>query len=70
MNGMFRNSRGLCYLAKHSDIVDCCKDFNLDFVSISEMGKRDYSQSLLNRLSGGIDVQWFSRPPRGRLGGL
>jgi hypothetical protein len=34
------------------------------------MGKRDYSQSLLNRLSGGIDFQWFSRPPRGSSGGL
>jgi hypothetical protein len=70
MNGMFRNSRGLRDLAKHSHIADCCKDFNLDFVAISETGKRDYSQSLLNRLSGGIDFEWFSRPPRGRSGGL
>jgi hypothetical protein len=42
----------------------------LDFVAISETGKRDYSQSLLNQLSGGIDFKWFARPPRGRSGGL
>jgi hypothetical protein len=67
MNGMFRNSRGLGDLAKHSHIADCCKDYNLDFVAISETGRRNYSQSLLNRLSG---FQWFSRPPRGRSGGM
>jgi hypothetical protein len=32
MKGMFRNSRGLRNLAKHSHIADCCKDYNLDFV--------------------------------------
>jgi hypothetical protein len=70
MNGMFRNSRGLRYLAKHSHIADCCKDYNLDFVSIFETGKRNYSQSILNRLSAGLDFEWFLRPPRGRSGGL
>jgi hypothetical protein len=70
MNGMFRNSRGLRDLAKHSHIADCCKDYNLDFVAISETGKRDYSRSLLNRLSGGLDFEWYSRPPRGRSGGM
>jgi hypothetical protein len=59
MNGMFRNSRDLRELAKHSHIDDCCKDYNLDFISISETGKRDYSQNFLNRLSGGIDFEWF-----------
>jgi hypothetical protein len=70
MNGMFKNSRGLGDLAKHSHIVDCCKDYNLDFVANFEMGKRDYSQSLLNRLFGGLDFKWFSRPPRGRFSGM
>jgi hypothetical protein len=37
---------------------------------ISETGKRDYSLSFLNRLSGGVDFKWLSRPPRGRSGGL
>jgi hypothetical protein len=70
MNDMFKNSRGLNDLAKHSHITDCCRDYNLDFVAISKMGKQNYSQSLLDRLSGGIDFQWFSRPPQGRSGGM
>jgi hypothetical protein len=70
MNGMFRNSRGLRDLAKHSHITDCCRDYNLGFLAISETGKRAYSQSFLDRLSGGINFQWFSRPPRGRSGGM
>jgi hypothetical protein len=60
MNGMFKNSKGLGDLAKHLHIVDCCRDHNLDFVAISKTGRRDYSQSLLNRLSGGIYFEWFS----------
>jgi hypothetical protein len=70
MNGMFKNSKGLGDLAKHLHIADCCRDHNLDFVAISKTGRRDYSQSLLNRLSGGIYFEWFSRPPHGRSGGM
>jgi hypothetical protein len=70
MNGMFRNSRGLGDLAKHSHIADCCKDYNLDFGAISETGKRYYSQSLLNQLSEGLDFQWFAHPPRSKSDGL
>ena len=70
MNGMFKNSRGLRDLAKHLHIADCIREHNLDFVAISETGKRNYSQSLLNRLSGGEDFEWVSRPPHGRSGGL
>jgi hypothetical protein len=32
------------------------------FIGISETGRRDYSQSFLNRLSGGADFTWISRP--------
>jgi hypothetical protein len=70
MNDMFKNSRDLGDLSKHSHITDCCKDYNLDSVAISETGKRDYSQSLLNRLSGGLDFLWFSYSPRGTSGGM
>jgi hypothetical protein len=34
------------------------------------MSERDYSKSLLNQFSCGIDYDWFSRPPRGRFGGI
>jgi hypothetical protein len=67
---MFKNSRGLRDLAKHLHIADCIREHSLDFVAVSETGKRDYSASLLNRLSGGEDFAWVSRPPRGRSGGL
>jgi hypothetical protein len=70
MNGIFSNSRGLKDLAKHLHIADCITEHCLDFVGISETGKRDYSRSLLNRISGGVDFSWFSRPPRGRSGGI
>jgi hypothetical protein len=70
MNGMLKNRRGLCDLVKHSHFADCCRDYNSDFLAISQTGKRDYSQSFLDRLSGGINFQWFSCPPRGRSGGM
>jgi hypothetical protein len=68
MNGMFSNSRGLWDLAKHLHVAHCINDHNLDFVAISETGRRDFSQRLLDRLSGGVDFEWTSQPPRGRLG--
>jgi hypothetical protein len=68
MNGMFSNSRGLRDLAKHLHIAHCINDHNLDFVAISETGRRDFSQHLLDRLSGGKDFDWTSQPPRGRSG--
>jgi hypothetical protein len=70
MNGMFKNSRGLRDLAKHLHIAECISDHSLDFIAISETGRRDFSRSLLQRLSGGVDFTWVSRPPRGRSGGM
>ena len=70
MNGMFSNSRGLRDLAKHLFFADCVRDHNLDFLGISETVRRDFSQALLNCLSGGVDFTWISRPPRGRSGGI
>ena len=70
MNGMFANSRGLGDFAKHLLFADCVRDHNLDFLAISETGRRDFSQSLLNRLSGGVDFAWYSHPPRGRSRGI
>jgi hypothetical protein len=42
----------------------------LDFLAISETGRWDFSQSLLNRIFGGIDFTWISSPPRGRSGDI
>jgi hypothetical protein len=70
MNGMLSNSRGLGDLAKHLFFADCVRDHNLDFLAISETGRRDFPQSFLNRLSGGVDFAWHSRPPQGCYGGI
>jgi hypothetical protein len=70
MNDMFKNSRDLKDLAKHLYIAKSIKEHVLDFVAISETGKRNYSTSFLSLLLGGEDFVWVSRPPRGRSGGL
>ena len=56
MNGMFSNSKGLGDLAKHLHFACCIRDHNLDLLAISETGRREFSQSLLNRLSAGIEI--------------
>ena len=63
MNGMFMNSRGLGDLAKHLHIAGCVRDHDLDFVAISEAGRRDFPMHVLNRLSGGFDFTWHCLPP-------
>jgi hypothetical protein len=70
MNGMFKNTRRLSDLAKHLHISNSIQDHSLDFIAISETGKRHYSTNFINRLFGGEDFAWVSRPPRGRSGGL
>jgi hypothetical protein len=62
---MFANSRGLRGLDKYLHFFDCVQGIVFNFLGISEIGRRDYSTSLLNRLSGGDDFTWFSRPRRG-----
>ena len=66
MRGMFWNSRGLGDLAKHKHIVDCVKDHELDFVAITELGKRDFPTRDLNHFSCVYDYEWHVLP---RLGG-
>ena len=61
MSGMFLNNRVLRDLAKHVRIADFIRDHSLDFVVISETGKCDFSASLLNRLSGGVDFTFLVR---------
>ena len=39
---MFFNSIGLGDLAKHLYIVDCDREYILDFLAISGMGRRDF----------------------------
>ena len=70
MNGMFMNSRGLADLAKHLHIAQCIRDHNLDFVAISETGRQDFLVSVINRISGRLDIHWYCYPPWGWSGGI
>src|SRR4051812_28184240 len=70
MNDIFLNSRGLYDLAKHLHIVLSAREHNLDFIAISKTGTSEFSQSLLDCLSGGIEFVWNSHPSRGRSGGI
>ena len=55
INDISMNSRGLEDLIKHQHIADFIRDYNLDFVAITETGRRDFQVSVLDRLSGGVD---------------
>jgi hypothetical protein len=70
MNDIFTNSKCLGDLAKYLNIAQYVRDHKLDFVAISETGRRDFQVSVLNRLSGGLDFTWHFIPPRGRSGGI
>jgi hypothetical protein len=70
MNGIFSNSRGLGDLAKHLFFADSIREHNLYFLAISETGRREFTQSFLDHLSGGANFVWHSRPPRGQSGGI
>ena len=70
MRGMFWNTRGLGDLAKHKHIADCVKDHSLDFVAITESGKRDFPTRDLDHFSCGFDYEWHVLPPTGRSGGI
>ena len=64
MKGKIWNDRGLRDLAKHLHIADSIKEHELDFVAISESGRRDFSMHTLNHLSGGIEFIWKWIPPQ------
>lgn len=70
MRGMFWSSRGLSDLAKHKHVGDCVREVGLDFVAISEAGRRDFPVYVLDHLSGGFDYTWHCIPPRGRSRGI
>jgi hypothetical protein len=52
------------------NIAHHVRDYKLDFLAISETGRRDFPSTLLDRLSGGVEFDWHSCPPRGRSGGM
>ncbi len=53
MRGMFWNSRGLGDLAKFRFLSDTSKEQKLDFITLLETGKNDFSNSCLKNFCGG-----------------
>ena len=70
MKGIFWNSRGLKDLAKRRFLVDASIEHRLDFITLSETGRDNFSPQFLSTLSGGIDFDWHCLPPRGRSDGI
>jgi exonuclease III len=70
MKGIFWNSRGLRDLAKAKFLNNTAREQGLDFIALLETGKKDFSQSKLDRLCGGRNFVWHWTEPHGRSGGM
>ena len=68
MKGVFWNSRGLGDPAKHRFIAELVREQHLDFVAILETVKKDFSNSHLKHLSGGMDFFGTGYHPMAVLG--
>jgi hypothetical protein len=66
MKGIFWNSDGLKDLTKHRFVHETIVEHKLDFYTILEMGRDNFSTPFLNNTSGGQDFQWYCLPPMGR----
>jgi hypothetical protein len=53
MKGIFWNSRGLSDLAKFRYLAELSKERKLDFIALSETGKKDFAQTTLAHICGG-----------------
>ena len=70
MKGIFWNSHGLRDLAKHRFLHDTAQLHNLDFISILETDRHDYSTECLNNFCANSNFLWHWTPPRGMSGGI
>ena len=70
MKGVFWNSRGLGDLAKHRFLSDLVKEEQISFIALSETGRDDFPDRILNNLCAGRDFLWHSMAPHGRSGGI
>ena len=53
MKGIFWNSRALSDLAKYRFLSDLSREQKLDFIALLEIGKKDFSKTVLNNICGG-----------------
>jgi exonuclease III len=70
MRGIFWNSNGFKDQKKHKFISDLTKKNNLEFITVLEIGRSDFSPRFLKNLCSGRDYLWHSKAPRGRSGGM
>lgn len=70
MKGIFWNSNGFKDPPKHKFISDLTKEQNLNFIAISETGRREFMPNFFKNLCAGRDFFWHSKAPRGRSGGI
>ncbi|KAJ1277053.1 hypothetical protein BS78_05G264400 [Paspalum vaginatum] len=70
MKGIFWNSNGLADPKKFRFLSDLTLEKNLDFIAVSESGKKECSHNFLKNLCAGKDFLWHCKPPTGRSGGM
>lgn len=70
MKGIFWNCNGLGDPKKYKFLLDITKEKNLDFITLSETGRGNFTDAFLRNLCAGKDFLWHCKPPRGRSGGM
>ena len=70
MKGIFWNSRGLADLAKRRFLAETMIEQQLDFITLLETRRDNFTSQFLGTLSGGVNFDWHVLPPRGRSGGI
>jgi len=70
LRGIKWNSEGFRDPAKHLFVQELIKDHKLDFITLLETGRSNFSAQFLNHLAGGRDFAWYCSPPHGRSGGI
>lgn len=70
MKGIFWNSNGFAYPKKNKFVSDITREYNLNFIAISETGRSEFRQNFLRNLCAGKDFIWHSKAPKGRSSGI
>ena len=68
LRGIFWNCEGFRDKAKHLFVQESVREYHLDFIALSEMGRSNFATSFLNQLTVRYDFMWVCAPPRGRSG--
>jgi len=70
MKGIFWNCNGLGDPNKFKFLSDVVREKSLDFIILSENGRRDCSMNFLKNLCEGKYYLWHCKAPRGWSGGM